>query len=286
MKQDNRIIRPYRPAQIYKKIDFRSMHETERRLSGLDLHTVCIQARCPNISDCYRRNTATFLILGDTCTRTCGFCSVKRGKPKPVNPNEHARVVEAARRLGLRHVVVTSVTRDDLSDGGAGIFSRVIRALKKHDKYITVEVLVPDFMGDEGAVQTVVGAEPDIFGHNIETVRSLYSVKKKSDYHRSLKLILYAKKCSAGLRTKSAILLGMGETEAEVFGLFRDLREAECDYLSIGQYLRPGKGNLPVKEYISQEQFERYKYKALDMGFRHVESGVYVRSSYMADCYE
>ena len=286
MNQDSRSIKPYRPAQISKKIDFRSMHETERKLAGLDLHTVCIQARCPNISDCFSRNTATFLILGDTCTRSCGFCSVKRGKPKPADPDEHARVVEAARRLGLRHVVVTSVTRDDLPDGGAGIFSRVIRALKEHDRRIIVEVLVPDFMGDEEAVQTVVGAEPDIFGHNIETVRSLYSVKKRSVYRRSLKIISYAKRCSARLRTKSAILLGMGETEAEVFGLFSDLREAECDYLSIGQYLRPGKGNLPVKEYVSSEQFERYKYKALDMGFRHVESGVYVRSSYMADCYE
>src|SRR5271157_2440660 len=191
------------PGRPIKKIDFRSMHETERRLEGLNLHTVCVQARCPNISECFGRGTATFLILGDICTRSCDFCSVKSGKPKPVDPDEPARIAQASARLGLRHVVVTSVTRDDLSDGGAGVFARVIGALRALDRTMTVEVLVPDFMGDESAAGAVVSAGPDIFGHNIETVRSLYSIKKHGDYDRSIKLIACAKQCSGTIRTKS-----------------------------------------------------------------------------------
>jgi lipoyl synthase len=262
------------------------MHETERRLEGLGLRTVCVQARCPNISECFGRGTATFLILGDTCTRSCGFCSVKSGKPQPVDPDEPARIAQAAERLGLRHVVVTSVTRDDLFDGGAEVFARVIGALRGHDRTMTVEVLVPDFLGDESAVRTVVSAGPDIFGHNIETVRALYSIKRHGDYERSLKILSYAKQCSSAIRTKSALLLGMGETEAEVAGVFRDLRKAKCDYLSIGQYLQPGRRNRPVSQYLSSDQFDRYKKTALEMGFSHVESGVYVRSSYLAERYE
>ncbi len=269
-----------------KKIDFRSMHETERRLEGLNLHTVCVQARCPNISECFGRGTATFLILGDTCTRSCDFCSVKSGKPKPVDPDEPARVAQAAGRLGLRHVVVTSVTRDDLPDGGAAAFARVICALREHDPAMTVEVLVPDFMGDESSAGAVISAGPDVFGHNIETVRSLYSIKRHGDYDRSIGLLSYAKQCSGTIRTKSALLLGMGETEAEVACVFRDLREAKCDYVSIGQYLQPGRGKRPVARYLSHDEFERYKNAALEMGFSHVESGVYVRSSYLADLYD
>lgn len=286
MGHDQRSTATLRPKRFNKKIDFRAMHETELRLRGLGLHTVCVQAHCPNISECFSRGTATFLILGDVCTRSCGFCGVKRGKPGPVDPDEPARIVEAASRMDLTHVVVTSVTRDDLGDGGAAIFAEVIGGLKRHNGSLAIEVLVPDFMGDESSVRTVVRAGPHIFGHNIETVPSLYAVKRKSDYRRSLMVLSCAKRYAIGLRTKSALLVGMGESEEGVVAVFHDLLAAGCDYLGIGQYLRPGKSNLPVVEYISDEQFMRYKNIALDMGFIHVESGPYVRSSYMADRYE
>ncbi|OHD67366.1 MAG: lipoyl synthase [Spirochaetes bacterium RBG_16_49_21] len=269
-----------------KKIDFRAMHETERLLRGLGLHTVCVQARCPNISECFNRKTATFLILGDICTRRCGFCGVRHGMPGPVDPYEPGRVVEAAARMGLRHLVATSVTRDDLDDGGAGMFAELIRRLREHDSSLKVEVLVPDFRGDESAAATVALAGPDIFGHNIETVPSLYPAKKGGDYNRSLAVLSCAKACAPGLRTKSGLLLGLGETEAEVVAVFHDLRSVGCDYLSIGQYLQPGRLNLPVREYVSPEAFERYKIKAHEAGFFHVESGAYVRSSYLAERYE
>ncbi len=261
------------------------MHETERRLAGLGLHTVCVQARCPNISECFSRGTATFLILGDICTRSCAFCNVTSGKPRPPDPGEPDRVARAVTRLGLKHVVVTSVTRDDLPDGGAGTFARVITALRENDIAATIEVLVPDFMGNGPAIKTVVEAGPDIFGHNIETVRSLYSIKSKGSYDRSLKVLSYAKFCSNATFTKSALLLGMGESAEEVTTALRDLRRANCDYLSIGQYLQPGKRNMPVKQYLSPDRFECYKQMGLDMGFKHVESGEYVRSSYLAEQY-
>ncbi|OHD65457.1 MAG: lipoyl synthase [Spirochaetes bacterium RBG_13_51_14] len=274
-----------RPAWLNKKIDFRAMHGTELLLRGLDLHTVCHQARCPNISECFGRGTATFLILGDVCTRGCAFCGVRRGTPAPVDEGEPARVAEAVRRMGLRHAVVTSVTRDDLADGGAGLFARTAGAIKEIDASITVEVLVPDFMGDEGAIRTVASAGPDIFGHNIETVPSLYGVRKKCDYDRSLRVITVAKEHSPGTRTKSALLVGLGERGDEVVRALHDLRAAGCDYVSIGQYLQPGRHSAPVREYIRPGRFNEYRTIALDIGFVHVESGPYVRSSYMADRY-
>jgi lipoic acid synthetase len=269
-----------------KKIDYRAMHETESLLRGLGLHTVCVQARCPNISECFHRKTATFLILGEICTRGCGFCGVGRGAPRTVDPGEPGRVAEAVIRMGLRHAVITSVTRDDLPDGGAGIFADCIRALRKRDASLKIEVLVPDFGGDELCVCTVTSAGPDIFGHNIETVPSLYGSARDGDYGRSIRVLSYAKACSRGLRTKSGLLVGLGETASELEAVFRDLRGAGCDYLSIGQYLRPGKVNLPVASRLPTEAFERYKIRALEAGFLHVESGPYVRSSYCADRYE
>jgi lipoic acid synthetase len=262
------------------------MHETESLLRGLGLHTVCVQARCPNISECFHRKTATFLILGETCTRGCGFCGVRRGAPRPADPEEPERVAEAVARMGLRHAVVTSVTRDDLPDGGAGIFADCIRALRKRDATLKIEVLVPDFGGEASCVRMVASAGPDIFGHNIETVPSLYGAARNGDYGRSLEVLSWAKACSRGLRTKSGILVGMGETAPEVELVLRDLRRVGCDYLSIGQYLRPSKGNIPVASRVPPEAFERYKIMALKLGFLHVESGTYVRSSYLADCYE
>jgi lipoic acid synthetase len=274
-----------RPVWLDKKIDFRAMHDTEKRLRGLDLHTVCLQARCPNISECFSRGTATFLILGNICTRGCAFCGVSSGAPMPVDRDEPSRVKEAVRRMNIGHAVITSVTRDDLADGGAGMFAATIRELKDLDGPVTVEVLVPDFQGDEDAVLRVVEAGPDIFGHNIETVPSLYKIRSNCDYGRSLRVLEYAKCCSGTMHTKSAIMLGMGETEDEVISVMRDLRGIGCDFLGIGQYLRPGNNNIAVREYIFPERFEYYKEKAIDMGFLHVESGAYVRSSYMADRY-
>ncbi|MBN2160208.1 MAG: lipoyl synthase [Spirochaetes bacterium] len=278
-------MRNARPVWLNKKIDFRAMHVMEERLAGLSLRTVCHQARCPNISECFCRGTATFLILGDICTRGCGFCSVKRGSPSQPDTGEPTRVAEAVRRLQLRHVVVTSVTRDDLADGGASLFATVIRAIREYDDSITVETLTPDFLGDANAVKTVVEARPDIFGHNLETVPSLYGVRTRCDYRRSLKVLESAKAYADRVRTKSAIMLGLGETEREVIDVFRDLRNAGCDYLAIGQYLQPDRRAVPVKEYLDPFRFVQYRKAAESLGFKHVESGVYVRSSYMADRY-
>jgi lipoyl synthase len=278
-------MRSPRPGWLNKKIDFRSMHETEQMLRGLALHTVCHQARCPNISECFSRGTATFLILGEICTRNCSFCGVKHGTPHPVYAEEPARVAEAVRRMGIRHAVITSVTRDDLPDGGAAAFVSVINELKKIIRDMTVEVLVPDFSGSETSISSVVNAGPDIFGHNVETVPSLYDARRSCDYDRSLAVLDMAKKHSITVKTKSALMVGLGETEEEVAAVMRDLRGVKCDYLSIGQYLQPGRDNLPVQEYVTPERFDQYKEKALNMGFLHVVSGAYVRSSYMADRY-
>jgi lipoyl synthase len=274
-----------RPAWINKKIDFRAMHVTENRLRGLHLHTVCHQARCPNVSECYARGTATFLVLGDVCTRGCRFCNVKRGTPGPIDADEPGRVAEAVRRMGLRHAVITSVTRDDLPDGGAGVFAATVASIRAIDPAITIELLVPDFGGEESSIRTVLEAGPDIFGHNIETVPVLYPAMNRCDYVRSLRVLAAARALSGTVRTKSAIMLGLGETVDQILGTFFDLREAGCDYLGIGQYLRPGRNCAPVQEYISPERFELYGNHAREMGFLHVESGVYVRSSYLAEKY-
>ncbi len=261
------------------------MHATEGLLAGLSLHTVCHQARCPNISECFSRGTATFMIMGDICTRGCAFCGVTKGVPMPVDPDEPERVARAVGRLGLRHAVITSVTRDDLDDGGAAVFVDVIRALKRTGHSPAIEVLVPDFGGDAASIEAVINAGPDIFGHNVETVPSRYGARKGGDYHRSLRVLSHAKEIAPEMPTKSALMLGLGEKEGEALDVLGDLRRAGCDYVSLGQYLQPARKNIPVKEYITPGAFERYREKALEMGFLHVESGPYVRSSYMAESY-
>ena len=258
------------------------MHGTEDCLSGLRIHTVCHQARCPNIAECFQNRTATFLILGDTCTRGCAFCAVSKGKPMPPDPNEPRAVAEAASRLGLRHVVVTSVTRDDLQDGGAEYFAATIACVRRALPAARVEVLVPDFRGSEESIRAVIEAEPDIFAHNIETVPALYRTRPGSDYHRSLAVLVTAKRINHCMKTKSAILLGMGETDEEIIQTLHDLRRSGCDLLAIGQYLSPGAANLPVARYVNPERFEDWRETAIGMGFLHVESGPYVRSSYHA----
>jgi lipoyl synthase len=259
--------------------------ETQSLLRGQQLHTVCESAKCPNHWECWSRKTATFMIGGDRCTRACGFCSVTTAKPFPLDADEPARVAEATRRLQLRHVVITAVARDDIPDGGAEHFRQTILAVRQLNPGITVEVLVPDFNERETSIDTVLAAAPAIFNHNLETVRRLTpSVRSRATYDRSLRVLRLAKtKGGGGLHTKSGLMLGLGETEEELFVALQDLRDAGCDLLTLGQYLQPTLNQLPVAEFIPPERFDAYGRHARLMGFAHVASGPMVRSSYHAD---
>jgi lipoic acid synthetase len=248
----------------------------------LDLHTVCEEARCPNLGECWNQGTATFMILGDVCTRACGFCAVKTGLPASA-PDllEAVRVAEAVARMGLRHAVVTSVNRDDQRDGGASVFAAVVAEIRRRVPGCAVEVLIPDFKGDQAALQTVIDARPDVLNHNTETVPRLYrSVRPGARFQRSLELLRRSK--SASLLTKSGIMVGLGEEWDEVLDTVRLIREAGTDVLTVGQYLRPSPQHLPLKRYYSPDEFARIKEYALSLGFPHVESGPLVRSSYHA----
>ena len=246
------------------------------------LNTICQSARCPNVAECWSRKTATFLILGEICTRRCAFCAVEKGVPLLPSPNEPAQVADAVSLLDLRYAVITSVTRDDLSDGGASLFAATIRAIKKKTPGIKVEVLIPDFKGDEKALKTVIRARPDILNHNLETTERLYpQIKRASqNYEHSLKVLEKAKEM--GALTKSGLMVGLGEKEEEIVQSLSDLRRVSCDLLTIGQYLQPSKTHAPVRKYYSPREFEHLKRTALDLGFRDVESGPLVRSSYKA----
>lgn len=247
-----------------------------------DLHTVCEEAQCPNIGECWNRGTATFMILGDICTRSCGFCAVKTGRPQMLDKEEPKRVVDAAVKMGLSHVVVTSVNRDEREDGGAPVFADTIRRLHEAMPDCTVEVLIPDFKGNWEALQTVIDAEPDILNHNLETVERIYrKVRPQAKYPRSLELLYRAKE--EGMRTKSGIMVGIGEETREVVRLMQDLRDMQVDIMTIGQYLQPDKSHLPVDRYVHPDEFDYYEEIGLRMGFKVVESGPLVRSSYHAD---
>jgi lipoyl synthase len=274
-----------KPHYAVKKIDFKAMQGTEKALSGLNLHTVCHQARCPNISECFARGTAAFLILGDICTRNCSFCNVKKGKPGLPEKDEAKKVAEAVLRLKLKYAVITSVTRDDIKDGGAYSFAEAIQSIKDRSPETKVEVLVPDFKADRDSIKKVLEAGPDVFAHNVETVPRLYAVRQGSEYKRSLKVLSIVKEINPLMTTKSALLLGIGEREKEVLEVFNDLVKTGCDYMSIGQYLQPDKEHCDVAEYIKPEKFEWYRKMAYEAGFKHAESGVWVRSSYMAEEY-
>lgn len=253
-------------------------------LENLSLNTVCEEANCPNKMECFNRKTATFMILGKVCTRNCTFCNVEKGKPQPVDENEPEHVAKAAERLNLRHVVITSATRDDLPDGGAGHFAKVVREIRKLGKKITVEVLVPDFKGSMDALNKVIDAMPEIINHNIETVPRLYPmVRPMALYKRSLDLLAAVKREKSGILTKSGIMLGLGEKKEEVVKAMEDLRSVDCDFLTIGQYLSPSRNHHPVVEYIHPDVFEEYREKAYEMGFAYAASGPFVRSSYMAE---
>jgi lipoic acid synthetase len=247
------------------------------------LHTVCQEARCPNIWECYSHRTATFLIMGERCTRNCRFCSVAAGPPGPLDPQEPARVAEAVEGMGLTYVVVTSVTRDDLSDGGAGHFAATLHEIRRRVPGAQIEVLIPDFQGDPAALETVLRARPDVLNHNIETVPRLYPrVRPQADYRRSLELLRRAGEIAPGIPTKSGLMLGLGERPEEIRRTLQDLRAAGCRILTLGQYLQPSPEHLPVEAYIPPGDFENWRKAALDIGFSEVASAPFVRSSYRA----
>ncbi len=246
------------------------------------LHTVCEEARCPNLAECWGARTATFMILGEICTRSCGFCNIKMGLPNPVDWDEPRRVADSVNELNLRHAVITSVDRDELKDGGASVFAETIRLIRESSPECTIEILTPDFKGEESAFEIILKNPPDILNHNLETVKRLYhAVRPQAKYERSLNLIRWFK--DKGLRTKSGIMVGIGETKDEVFSLMNDLRASGCDILTIGQYLQPTKEHLPVARYVTPKEFKEYADYGLKIGFLAVESGPLVRSSYHAD---
>lgn len=262
------------------KVKTTGTHKTRKILRSHGVSTVCEEAKCPNQGKCFSNNTTTFMILGDICTRNCSFCAVKSGSPLPLKCDEPDRVADAALSLGLEYVVITSVTRDDLPDGGAGLFAMTVKALKKRNVDLRVEVLTPDFKGDIESLKTVLDARPDVFNHNIETVPGLYPVvRPEADYATSLNILKTAKLLYPDVMTKSGIMIGLGENEDEVFSCMRDLRDCGCDLLTIGQYLQPRRENLPVTEYIKPEVFDYYRARGLQVGFRGVASSPLVRSS-------
>lgn len=260
-----------------------NFHNLKKLARGLGLHTVCESAQCPNIGECWNHRTATFMLLGDICTRRCGFCAVPKGRPGPIDQDEPRRVAEAVATLGLKHAVVTSVNRDDDNVGGAGIFAETIRQIRLLSSACRVEVLIPDFQGLDEALRIVLAAQPDVLNHNTETVPRLYRVVRSgARYERTLRLLENARKISPGMVTKSGVMVGLGETMGELVEVFRDLGSRGVDILTVGQYLRPSRDHLPIARFYTPDEFEYLKREALRFGFRHVESGPLVRSSYHA----
>ncbi len=282
---DYPIIRQRKPAWLKAKAPGSpGFLELKRLVGELELNTVCESAMCPNIGECWDRGTATLMILGDICTRRCGFCAIATGKPEGLDLDEPKRVGKAIRRLGLRHAVVTSVNRDELEDGGAFIFAETIRQVREFSPETSIEVLVPDFQGDWDALKVVMDAGPDILNHNLETIPRLYRLMRpQAVYERSLELLRRAKQFGGGTPTKSGIMIGAGEAWDEVVQTMADISETACDILTIGQYLQPSPAHVPVLRYYPPEAFDRLKALGQEMGFRHVESGPLVRSSYHAE---
>lgn len=281
---EQRKFRPRLPTYLKQEIpNGAAFQSVQGAIQDFKLNTVCEEAKCPNRTHCYDRGTLTFQILGSVCTRSCGFCAETFGRPSPVvDEGEPARVVAAAKRLNLRHVVITSPARDDMQDDGAGQFAEVVKLFKKELPHVTVEILTPDFRGRADCLITVFASQPDIFNHNIETVRRLTpKVRSKATYDRTLAVLRMAQ--TAGLRTKSGIMVGHGETREELLETFRDLRNVNCNMLTLGQYLPPSVRHLPVDRFYEPQEFEKLKKIALEMGFKQVASGPLVRSSYYAD---
>jgi lipoic acid synthetase len=273
-----------KPPWLKKRLPpIQDLMKVKSILEETALHTVCEEARCPNLGECFSQGTATLLILGRICTRNCGFCAVEPGMPAPPDETEPENVAQAVKKMGLQYVVITSVTRDDLPDGGASHFVKTIKAIRALDRKIKVEVLIPDFKGEFSSLMTVLEETPDVLNHNIETIPRLYSrVRPQADYRRSLNLIKIVKESYPQLLAKSGFMLGLGETGEEVINLLQDLRGVGCDFLTIGQYLQPRSDRLPVARYIPPEEFEEYQKIGMEMGFKSVASGPFVRSSFHA----
>jgi lipoic acid synthetase len=280
----NRPLRQPKPEWLKARAPVgENFHNLKKLARGLGLHTVCESAQCPNIGECWNHGTATFMLLGNICTRRCGFCAVPKGKPGPIDWDEPARVAEAVAALKLRHAVITSVNRDDDNLAGAQIFAETIRRVRERSPECRVEVLIPDFQGSDGALRVVLDAKPDILNHNTETVPRLYrAVRSGARYERTLRLLDNAKKFSPGMITKSGVMVGLGESITELVDVFRDLGSGGVDILTIGQYLRPSRDHLPIARFYTPEEFRYMKDEAQRLGFRHVESGPLVRSSYHA----
>jgi lipoic acid synthetase len=278
------VISTGKPKWLKKRLPVGAAYESTRRLvADSSLHTVCQEARCPNQFECYGKGTATFMIMGEQCTRNCGFCAVQSGGVEPLDPGEPDRIAAAAAEMGLDYVVLTSVTRDDLPDGGAGHFSRSIQAIRDLRPKTLVEVLIPDFKGNEKALAAVCQARPAVLNHNVETIARLYStVRPQAGYRRSLSLLERVKQISPDIVTKSGLMVGLGENREEVLQAMQDIRAAGCDLLTIGQYLQPTAAHLPVKRFIPPPEFEELQERAMEIGFLAVASGPHVRSSYRA----
>lgn len=282
--------KPRQPKPDWLRIrlgDPTNQNHVLKLIEGLNLHTVCQEARCPNIFECWSDRTATFMLAGDICTRHCGFCAVGKGKPGALDPEEPRHVAEAVRHLNLAHTVITSVNRDDLPDGGAAHWAETIRQVRAMNPGCKIEVLIPDFNGDEDALNTVLDAQPDVLNHNTETVARLYKrVRPDANYQQTMTLLERAARRrdaeKRGMLTKSGIMVGLGETSGEVVELMKDLRAVSCDIMTIGQYLQPYERRLPVERYVTPEEFARYREVGMELGFRHVESSPLTRSSYHA----
>jgi lipoic acid synthetase len=261
-----------------------NFYKIKSMLRSAKLHTICEEAKCPNIAECFGSGTAVFLILGDTCTRNCRYCNVKHGTPLPLNPNEPKDVADSVKKLGLKYAVITSVTRDDLKDGGASVFYEAVKEIKKLNNSCRVEVLIPDFKGDKEALQTVIDAKPDIINHNIEVVSELFpEIRSQGNYKTSLELLKNIKKINKNMTTKSGFMLGFGESKEQIIKTMQDLRKVSVDFLTIGQYLQPTREHFEIKKYYTPEEFNEFKKIAMSLGFAHVESGPLVRSSYHAE---
>jgi len=276
-----------KPPWLNKKISLRQCAEVKALLKDLRLNTVCEEALCPNMGECFNKKQATFIILGSICTRACGFCGVTKGAPLPLDADEPGRIAQAVQRLGLTHLVLTSVTRDDLADGGATVFAGTISYIRSKNKTIMIETLIPDFKADREALAVLVNAKPDIIAHNLETISRLYPEIRPTgaSYNRSLEVLCILKNIAPNIPLKSGFMLGFGEKKEEVLNMLDDLIKAGCSYLSIGQYLAPSFQHIPVKEYLAPEIFKKYEEEAYERGFKYVKSGPYVRSSYAAADY-
>lgn len=266
------------------RVDREKIKEVQQILRKLNLHTVCEESMCPNIGKCFEKKTATFLVMGDICTRACKFCDIKHGKPSPIDPHEIDHVVEATKTLGLKHVVVTSVTRDDVPDGGAKHFASITRKLRDYNENLIIELLIPDFKGKEEDIRTIVEAKPDIINHNVELVPRLFKkITPQANYNKSLKALKLVKEMNSDIYTKSGLMVGLGETKEEVIEVMKDLNEIKCDILTIGQYLKPPSSDLEIEEFVHPNLFKEYEEIAYKMGFQFVASAPLVRSSFNAE---